>query len=70
MSDNKMTLITEEFENDTTGKKVEGITVIVDGKLKEVMDLILLKNDNYANYTEVIKDALFKGINELIKECM
>lgn len=65
-----MTLITEEFENDTTGKKVEGITVIVDGKLKEVMDLILLKNDNYANYTEVIKDALFKGINELIKECM
>lgn len=69
MSDNKMTLITEEFENDTTGKKVEGITVIVDGKLKEVMDLILLKNDNYANYTEVIKDALFKGINELIKEC-
>lgn len=64
-----MTLITEEFENDTTGKKVEGITVIVDGKLKEVMDLILLKNDNYANYTEVIKDALFKGINELIKEC-
>lgn len=70
MSDNKMTLITEEFENDTSGKKVEGITVIVDGKLKEVMDLILLKNDNYANYTEVIKDALFKGINELIKECM
>ena len=69
MSDNKMTLITEEFENDTSGKKVEGITVIVDGKLKEVMDLILLKNDNYANYTEVIKDALFKGINELIKEC-
>lgn len=31
MSDDKMTLITEEFEKDKTGEKVEGITVIVDG---------------------------------------
>lgn len=43
MSDDKMTLITEEFEKDKTGEKVGGITVIVDGKLKEVMDLLLTK---------------------------
>jgi hypothetical protein len=68
MSDDKMTLITEEFEKDKTGERVEGITVIVDGKLKEVMDLLLSKSDNYTNYTEIVKDAIFKGINELIRE--
>ncbi|MEQ8199697.1 MAG: hypothetical protein ABRQ27_17130 [Clostridiaceae bacterium] len=41
MSDkNTVTMLSEEFENDKTGEKVEGITIIVDGKLKEVLDLI------------------------------
>lgn len=66
MSDkNTVTMLSEEFENDKTGEKVEGITIIVDGKLKEVLDLIKIRNKNYNNYTEILRDALFEGINNL-----
>lgn len=66
MSDKStVTMLSEEFENDKTGEKVEGITIIVDGKLKEVLDLIKIRNKNYNNYTEILRDALFDGINNL-----
>ncbi|SHJ56349.1 hypothetical protein SAMN05444401_3300 [Clostridium amylolyticum] len=66
MSDkNTVTMLSEEFENDKTGEKVEGITIIVDGKLKEVLDLIKIRNKNYNNYTEILRDALFEGINNI-----
>lgn len=69
MSDKStVTMLSEEFENDKTGEKVEGITIIVDGKLKEVLDLIKIRNNNYNNYTEILRDALFEGINNLINQ--
>ena len=66
MEKNTMTILNEEFENDKTGEKVQGITIIVDGKLKEVIDLLMYDNPNYNNYTEIIRDALFAGINSMI----
>lgn len=64
MSDKStVTMLSEEFENNKTGEKVEGITIIVDGKLKEVLDLIKIRNNNYK---EILRDALFEGINNLI----
>ncbi|MGG0276946.1 hypothetical protein [Bacillus rhizoplanae] len=65
-NENVVTILNEEFENDKTGEKVQGLTIIVDGKLKQVMDKIIDKNDNYSNYTEVVRDALFEGINNII----
>lgn len=41
MDNNTVTILNEEFENDKTGEKVQGITIIVDGKLKEVLDLLM-----------------------------
>lgn len=68
MENNTVTILNEEFENDKTGQKVQGITIIMDGKLKEVVDLFMENNSSYNNYTEVIRDALFKGINSMIIE--
>lgn len=68
MDNNAVTIISEEFENDKTGEKVQGITIIMDGKLKEVVDLLMQKNPNYKNYTEIVRDAFFKGINSMIME--
>jgi len=68
MDDNTVTILNEEFENDKTGEKVQGITIIVDGKLKEVVDLLMKNNPNYKNYTEIVRDAFFKGINSMIVE--
>ena len=33
--DNKMRIVAEEFENTTTGEKVTGVTVMIDGKLRQ-----------------------------------
>ena len=68
MESNTVTILNEEFENDKTGEKVKGITIIMDGKLKEVVDLLMKNDSSYNNYTEVVRDALFKGINSMIIE--
>lgn len=69
MDNNIVTILNDEFENDKTGEKVQGITIIVDGKLKEIVDLLMKKNPNYRNYTEIVRDAFFNGINSMIVEC-
>lgn len=69
MDNNTVTILNEEFENDKTGEKVQGITIIVDGKLKEVVDLLMKNNPSYKNYTEIVRDAFFYGINSMIVEC-
>lgn len=68
MDNNTVTILNEEFENDKTGGKVQGITIIVDGKLKEVLDLLMKNNPDYKNYTEIVRDAFFDGINSMIRE--
>ncbi|MBE5880481.1 MAG: hypothetical protein E7288_10995 [Lachnospiraceae bacterium] len=68
MDNNTVTILNEEFENDKTGEKVQGITIIVDGKLKEVVDLLMKNNPGYKNYTEIVRDAFFNGINLMIEE--
>lgn len=68
MDNNTVTILNEEFENDKTGEKVQGITIIVEGKLKEVLDLLMKNNLDYKNYTEIVRDAFFNGINSMIRE--
>lgn len=67
-NENVVTILNEEFENDKTGEKVQGLTIIVDGKLKQAMDIIIEKNDNYNNYSEIVRDSLFDGMNNIINK--
>lgn len=62
-----ITMMSEEFENESTGEKVEGITVIVDGIFKEFLDVIKMKQPNYKNNVSVLQDALMKGLEEIRK---
>ncbi|WP_432406703.1 hypothetical protein [Wukongibacter sp. M2B1] len=62
----KLTMLKERFENRETGQQVDGITIMIDGKFKEVFDVILNKSDDYNDYTEVLKDSILLGINEII----
>ena len=61
-----ITIISEEFENEKTGEKVEGVTIMVDGILKEFMDIIKAQNPQYESNVNVIQDALMQGL-EVIK---
>lgn len=60
-------IMSEEFENEKTGEKVEGITIIVDGIFKEFLDIIKEQKPTYRDNVNIIQDALIKGL-ELIKE--
>lgn len=65
---NKVAIFSEEHVNDKTGDKAQGITIVVDGKLKEVFDLIIMKESKYQNYIEIVRDALFDGISSIINQ--
>ncbi len=66
--DNKMRIMSEEFENTTTGEKVTGVTVMIDGKLKQVFDIMIKKSDNNKSYLEMLQEVLVLGIDEYIKK--
>lgn len=58
-----ISIISEEFENEKTGEKVEGITILVDGMFKDFLDIIKSKNNQYENNVVLIQDALMKGLD-------
>lgn len=68
MSGNKVSILSETLENEKTGEQVEGVTIIIDGKLKSMLDIINEKEGGYANYTELVKDVLFAGINQYVEK--
>ncbi len=68
MGENKVSFISEKFENEKTGEEVEGITIIIDGKLKDMFDIIIDKEGIHRDYKEVMRDVLFSGINNYVEK--
>ena len=68
--DNKMRIMAEEFENTDTGEKVTGITVMIDGKLKQVFNAMIKKSGGEKSYLEMLQEVLVMGIDEYIKRLM
>lgn len=64
-----ISIMSEEFENEKTGEKVEGITIMVDGVFKEFLDIIQAQKPQYENNVSIIQDALMKGL-ESIKDSL
>jgi len=64
----KITMMKEEFENEQTGGKVEGITIIVDGILEQFLGVIKDKESSYENNLQIIQDALMKGLEQIKNE--
>lgn len=63
-----ISIMTEEFENEKTGEKVEGITIMVDGILKNFLDILKERNPRYNNNVSIVQDALMKGLEVLKNE--
>ncbi|MGJ7923236.1 hypothetical protein [Neobacillus sp. LXY-4] len=60
------TIMKDMFGKKGSEEQVEGLTLIIDGKLKEVFDTIIAKSDDYNNYTDVLSSVIVHGINEII----
>lgn len=62
------TILRDTFGKKGSEEQVEGLTLIIDGKLKEVFDIIISKSDNYDSYTDVLTNALAYGLNDIRSE--
>ena len=60
-----VSIMSEEFENEKTGEKVEGITIMVDGVLKDFLDIVKREKTEYKDNVTIIQDALFKGLESI-----
>lgn len=67
--DNKIHIMSEKFINEKTGENITGITIMIDGKLKQVLDILIDKNGGNKDYTEIVHDVLIAGIDNYIKKC-
>lgn len=53
-----LSIMSEEFENEKTGEKIEGITIMVDGVFKDFLEIIRIQKPEYKNNTSLLQDAL------------
>ena len=60
-----ISMISEEFENEQTGEKVEGITIMIDGILKEFFNIMKIEQPSYENNLSIMQDLLMKGLESM-----
>ncbi|HHY0836811.1 hypothetical protein [Bacillus cereus] len=66
MEENKVVMIKETFKNEETGELTPGVTIIIDGNLREVLEIIMEK-EGYSDYPEALKEVIFEGIHHFVK---
>lgn len=64
----KVNFLQETFENSQTGEQVPGVTIIVDGQFRKVLDILIARSPHYNSYADVLHDALFSGLEQIRRE--
>ncbi|MDA7026503.1 hypothetical protein PJ311_07720 [Bacillus sp. CLL-7-23] len=65
MEQNKLVIMNEKFKKEGSEEEIEGLTIMVDGIMKQAFDIIKI-NKNYDTYTEVMRDVIFAGIKTIV----
>lgn len=65
MSEDLLTILAEKFQSGENGEQVDGLTLIIDGKVKDIFEIIRAQQ-GLADNTEVFKEIIFRGINQMI----
>lgn len=68
MGNETFTIMRDTFGKQGSEATVEGLTIIIDGKLKEMFDVIIYKTGKYSDYTSLMSDVILNGINKIIDE--
>ncbi|WP_297438624.1 hypothetical protein [uncultured Clostridium sp.] len=67
MNDRDMiVVVSEEYQNNNTDEKVPGVGVVIDEKLRRLMDIIIESSPDYNTYNDLVKEALYQGLLKLI----
>ncbi|NPC91541.1 hypothetical protein HOO54_04590 [Bacillus sp. WMMC1349] len=67
MEQNKLVIMNEKFKKEGSEEEIEGLTIMVDGIMKQVFDIIKF-NKNYDTYTEVLRDVIFAGVKTIVHD--
>lgn len=66
----KVTFLAEKFNKEMPDGKItqiDGLTIMIDGGLKGILDGIIHKSEEYNEYPDLLLDAIFMGLNEITK---
>ncbi|PNP88471.1 hypothetical protein BMT55_14710 [Listeria newyorkensis] len=61
-----LTILNENYKKQGTEEEIEGLTVLLDGTIKQVFDKIRVEK-NYKDNNEVLRDIIFAGVNSIIE---
>lgn len=65
--DSDLVILNEKFKKENSEQEVDGLTIIIDGVIKQVFDKFKdLKG--YDGYNEVLRDVIVEGVNKIIND--
>lgn len=64
----KARFLVHNYKNEETGETVRGVTVMLDGTMKQLIESLHEVFPEYPDDVALIKEALFRGINSMIEE--
>lgn len=66
--DNKIRIVQEEFINENSGEKAIGLTLMVDGKIKQIFDIMIQKYDGTKTYVDIMQEIIVSGVDTMIEK--
>lgn len=66
--ENKIRIVQEEFVNEKSGEKVTGLTLMVDGKIKQIFDIMIQKYGVAKTYTDIMYEIIVSGVDTMIEK--
>lgn len=64
--DNSLVIMNEKFKKENSEEEVDGLTIMIDGVIKQVFDKIK-DMKGYNEYNDVLRDVVIEGISSIIK---
>lgn len=67
MAENQILLLDSTVTIKDKDQTVPAVTAVVEGNFKNILEYIMEKDKSYTKYNEVVSQALFLGIDEILK---
>lgn len=63
--ENSLIIIHDVFEKEGSEEEIEGLTIIVDGVIKQIFDKVKAGRE-YDNYEKVLRDVIVEGVDTIM----
>ena len=70
MAENKILILEQIVKLQGSDENIPAVTAVVEGNFKNIMDYIMQNDKKYTKYAEIVSDALFFGIDNILHSIM